>query len=113
MAQLVEHHLTKRKVAYSIPSQGTCWGCETSPQLGHKQEATDRCLSHISTFLSLSFSLPSPLSKYNYLKKPQIVLKTGKRFEQTLHQKYMNGNKYMQRHSVSLNIRDMQIETTM
>ena len=35
----------------------SCLGC------GHVQEATDRCFSMRSMFLSLSFSLPSPLFK--------------------------------------------------
>ena len=41
VAQLIGHHLTKQKVAGSIPGQGTCLGCEFSPQSGCIQEATD------------------------------------------------------------------------
>ena len=41
VAQLVGYHPAKRKVASSIPSQGTCLGCKFGPWLGHVQEAMD------------------------------------------------------------------------
>ena len=41
----------------SIPGQGTSLGCGPGPQWGHKRG------NHMLIFLSLSFSLPSPLSK--------------------------------------------------
>ena len=34
VAQCMEHRPVNRKVAGSIPSQGTCLGCEPGPQLG-------------------------------------------------------------------------------
>ena len=37
--------------------------CRPGSWLGHKQETTDWCVPLTSMFLSLSFSLPSPLSK--------------------------------------------------
>ena len=42
---------------------------QACPQLGHVQEATDRYFSLTLMFLSLSFSLPAPLSKRNNLRK--------------------------------------------
>ena len=63
VAQFVGHPYTKQKVTSSIPSEGTCLGYGFSPQWGHVREATYRCFSFTSVFLSLSFSLPSPLSK--------------------------------------------------
>ena len=53
------------KVAGSIPGQGTCLGCRFGPRSGRIQEATDPCFSLTSVFLSLSLSVPSPLSKIN------------------------------------------------
>ena len=57
VAQLVGHRPTKQKVAGSIP--GTYLGC----RFGYIQEATNQSFSLTLMFLSLSFSLPSPLSK--------------------------------------------------
>ena len=57
----------KANVASWIPRQGTGLGCGPSPQWV-RAEATYRCISHTSMFLSLSFSLPSPLSKDKYIK---------------------------------------------
>ena len=56
------------KVTSSIPCQGTCLPCRFCPQSGHVREATNRCFSLTSVFLSLSFSLPFPLSKNKYIK---------------------------------------------
>ena len=58
VAQLVGCHPVKWKVTGLIPGQGTCLGCRFGPPSGRVQEATNQ-----STFLSLSFSLPSPRSK--------------------------------------------------
>ena len=62
-AQLVERHPAKQKVASSVPGQGTFLGCGFGPWLGRMQEATNRCFSHISMFLSL------PNSKNEIFKK--------------------------------------------
>ena len=62
VTQQVGHHPAKQKVTCSIPSQGMCLGCGFGPWLGYVQEATDQCLSLISMFLFLPFSLSSPLS---------------------------------------------------
>ena len=57
VAQRVEHQTANQKVAGSILSQGTYLGCGPAPHLG-------ACVrGNQSMFLSLSFSLPSPLSK--------------------------------------------------
>ena len=69
MAQWTECWPVNQRVASSIPSQGTClvvgqvpsWGCGRG--------------NHILMFLSLSFSLPSPLSK----NKPNKILKKEKK----------------------------------
>ena len=56
VAQWIECQPMNQRVTGSIPSQGTCLGCWPGPQLG--------CAggNHTLMFLSLSFSLPSPLS---------------------------------------------------
>ena len=52
------------KVTGLIPPQGTCLSYRPGPQLpAGMPEATDWCISQMLLFLSLSFSLPSPLSK--------------------------------------------------
>ena len=48
------------RVASSIPSQGTWWVAGQVPSGGHMRG------NHTLMFLSLSFSLPSPLSKNKY-----------------------------------------------
>ena len=63
VAQLVGCHPAKWKVPALIPCQGTCLGCGFGPWLGHVHEAIYRCFSLTLMFLSLSFSLPSPLSR--------------------------------------------------
>ena len=63
VAQLVGHQTAKQKVAGSIPSQGTGLGCGFIPRSGCARETTDRHFCLTSMFLSLSFSLLSPLSK--------------------------------------------------
>ena len=56
VAQWIEDQPVSRRVAGSIPTQGTCLGCRPGPQLGaHKRQP------HIG--VSLPLSLPSPLSK--------------------------------------------------
>ena len=57
MAQLIGHHPVNQKVEGSIPSQGTCPGCQFSPQSGRVQKGNQ------SMFLFLSFPLPSPVSE--------------------------------------------------
>ena len=62
VAQWIEWWPAKRKVAGSIPSQGTRLGCSPSPQLGAcEKQLLDVSLTH--QCFSPSFSLPSPLSK--------------------------------------------------
>ena len=46
------HHPANRKIAGSVPGQGTCLGCRFGPQLGSLWEAADRCFSRTSMFLS-------------------------------------------------------------
>ena len=57
VAQWVEHQPVNQKVAGSIPSQGTC--------LGVARVLSKGCMrgNHTLMFLSLFFSLPSPLSR--------------------------------------------------
>ena len=57
LAGVIECWPVKQWVASSIPSQGTCLGAGQVPSRG--------CVrgNHTLMFLSLSFSLPSPLSK--------------------------------------------------
>ena len=63
VAQGVGHHPANPKVTGLIPRQGTCLGYKQAWSLdGGVREATDRCFSHTWMFLSLSFSLLSPLS---------------------------------------------------
>ena len=75
VAQWVGCHPANWKVMGSIPGQGTCLCCgfgpwsRFSPQLGHMQGATDWCFSLTLMFLSLIFSLPSPLSRINKRKE--------------------------------------------
>ena len=55
VAQLVEHHPAKWKVAGSISSQGTCLGCRFGGQVW---KATDQCFSSsLSPFLPLSLKI--------------------------------------------------------
>ena len=60
VAQWIEHQPVNGKVASSIPSQSTCLGCGPGPQLGACERQLISCTQ---MFLSLSISLPSPLSK--------------------------------------------------
>ena len=60
VAQLVGRHPAKRKVHF--PVRAPAWVTGLVPGRG-VQEATDGCFLHVSMFLSLSFSLPSSLSK--------------------------------------------------
>ena len=68
VAQCTEHPPVNRKVASSIPFQGTCLGCRSRLQLA-AQEATDRCFSP-------SLSLPSPL--YIKILFGQYLMKYGR-----------------------------------
>ena len=57
VAQLVEHHPTKQKVASSIPGQGTCLECGFGLWTRCIWEATDRCFSpFLSPLLSLKIN---------------------------------------------------------
>ena len=56
VAQWIECWPESNKVAGLIPSQGTCLGCRPGPQKGV-------CKRQPHTDVSLSSSLPSPLSK--------------------------------------------------
>ena len=78
IAQLVRHPPAKRKVAGSIPSQGSCLDYGPGPRLGDMQEATDQCFSYTSVVSLPLFLLPFPsLSKAKYVKsltkKPNLV----------------------------------------
>ena len=70
VAQWIECQSVNERVAGLIPCQGTCLGCGQGPQLGacKGQAATSGCISQTSMFLSLSFSLPSHLSKSKQIK---------------------------------------------
>ena len=57
VAQWVEHWPVNQRVTGSIPSQGTCLGCNVGPQ----QEASER-QPHFDVSLPL-FLPPFPLSK--------------------------------------------------
>ena len=63
VAQLVEHHPTKQKVASSIPGQGTCHGYGPVPSWRHVRgsQSLDWCFSLTSMFISL---LPLSLKTY-------------------------------------------------
>ena len=56
VAQWIECRPANQRVTGLIPSQGTCLGCSPVPQLGAHES------NYTLMFLSLSFSLPSPLS---------------------------------------------------
>ena len=57
MAQWIECQPANQTVAGSIPNQGTCLGCRPGSRRGRLRG------NHTLLCLSLSFSLPSPLSK--------------------------------------------------
>ena len=61
VTQWIECQPANQRVACSIPSHGTCLGCRPGPLVGGLHEATNRCISRILMFFSLSFSLSSPL----------------------------------------------------
>ena len=63
VAQLVGCQPTEQKVAGSIPGQRHTPVLWVQSLNGCMREATDRCFSLTSMFLSVFFSLPSPLSK--------------------------------------------------
>ena len=60
VAQLVGRHPTKRKVAGSIPGQGTCLGCRFSLQSGCRRNNRLMFFSYID--VSLPLFLPPFLS---------------------------------------------------
>jgi hypothetical protein len=57
MAQLVEHQSMHRKVAGSLPSQGTFPGCGLDPRLECVWETTNQYFSLIWMFLSSYLSV--------------------------------------------------------
>ena len=57
VAQCIHQWTSNQRVAGSIPSHGTCLGHRPGPLVGHLQEATDQCFSHISVSLSLFLPL--------------------------------------------------------
>ena len=63
VALWVGHCPTNRKVAGSIPGQGTCLGCGPGPQLGGVPEAADPCFSRILMLLSLSLKISKIFKK--------------------------------------------------
>ena len=71
VAQWIECQPANQKVSGSIPGQGTSLGCGLGPLLGAcKRQLINVSLAH-QCFFSLSFFLPSPLTKKksNLLKK--------------------------------------------
>ena len=60
MAQWIDRQSGNQKVTCLIPSQGTCLSCCQVPSWGQERGMM---------FLSLPFSLPSPLPKNKILKK--------------------------------------------
>ena len=60
VAQWVGHPPANRKLAGSMPDLPGLWARSLVGGVG---EAADQCFCHTSMFLSLSFCLPSPLSK--------------------------------------------------
>ena len=77
IAQVVEHRPRNQQVASSIPGQGTCLGCGPGPWLGCVRQATHRCFSLSSMFLSLS----PPLSKRKYIKLPGLGTPGGSGYQ--------------------------------
>ena len=81
---------TKQKATSSIPGQDTSLRWGLSPWLGHMWEASNQCFSLTWMFLSLSFSLTSPLSK---IKKNKIFkyiyIYKKMRLTATIEQKYI------------------------
>ena len=68
VAQWVERQHANQKVSSSIPSQGTCLGCQPGPQLGMcKWQPIDITLIH--QCLSPSLPLPLKTNKYDIKKK--------------------------------------------
>ena len=63
VAQWVGRRPTTQRAAGSIPSQGAGLGCGPGCTGLGGGGATNQCFSLTSVFLSLSFSLPSPLYK--------------------------------------------------
>ena len=63
VAQWIECQPANQEAAGSVPSQGTCLGCRPVPNLEASKRQPTRYISHTLMFLSLSFSLLSPLSK--------------------------------------------------
>ena len=62
VTQWIECQPANQRVTSSIPTQGTYLGCRTDGQQGHMRG------NHTLMFLSLSFFLPSPLSKNKQIK---------------------------------------------
>ena len=58
VAQWIKCQPANQRVICSIPSQGTCLGCGPGPPVERHMRG-----NHTMIFLSLSFSLPSLLSK--------------------------------------------------
>ena len=65
VAQLVGHSPAKRKVAGSIPGQGTCLGCGYSPHLEGGGVSSNQSMFLLHQCFSPSFFLSLPLSKIN------------------------------------------------
>ena len=61
VAQRIELWPANQRVSSSIPSQDTCLGCGPGPQCTNTRGFSRG--NHTLMFLSLSFSLPFPLSK--------------------------------------------------
>ena len=78
MAQWVGHHPTKRKVAGSIPSEGTCLGCRPGPHLGAcERRLVDVALARRRFSPSLSPSLLLSLKiNFKNIKKKLFVSKS-------------------------------------
>ena len=71
----------KQQVVSSIPSQGTCLGCEFGPRLGprsrHVQESTDQYFS-LSLSPSLTLSLKNKLVNYKKtMVRESVTVRSG------------------------------------
>ena len=79
MAQWIERWPAHRKVTGSIPS-GHMPGLRARSPVGGVREASDQRISQALMFLSLSFSLPSPLAKkiFKIFKKKSIKAEGGR-----------------------------------
>ena len=74
----LERRPVHQKVVGKMPIRDTYLGCGFDPQLAHVCEATNQCFSLISTFLSLSLTLPLSLKSINISSDKDKKLKEQK-----------------------------------